>query len=489
MAKAKTKAAKAGVATAKTKAKKAHGHSHSHAHSHGDGHAHSHGDGHGHSHGHGHGHGHGDGHGHGHGHSHSHGHGHGDGHSHVEREGLAKGAGKGKLLFLDAPSGIAGDMTIAALVDLGVPVDAILGPVQELGLDHFHVHVDRVERSGIAAVQIDVHVDGKQPERTHGSIKKLLRAAKIAPSIRERALLVFERLARAESTVHRTSIDDVHFHEVGAVDAIVDVVGAAAAIDWLDAEIEVSPLPMGRGFVKARHGVLPLPPPATVECLLGLETYDGGLDFEFVTPTGAAICGALASRSTRWPSIAPIRTGWGAGHAILPDRPNLLRAVLGDRATKKRAQGETHVVIEANLDDATGELVGACIESALEAGAVDAWAAPITMKKGRPGLVLSAIAPRAASDAVSRAILRDSTSLGVRLTPVARVELPRRIEVVATSYGDIPVKVSGDPSLGALQTKPEFDVCRRAAAEHGVPIREVLRAALAAAADLSAPTP
>jgi len=146
-------------------------------------------------------------------------------------------------------------------------------------------------------------------------------------------------------------------------------------------------------------------------------------------------------------------------------------------------------VLECNLDDATGELLAGAIEALLEAGALDAWAAPITMKKGRPGLVLSAIAPRAASDAVSRAILRDSTSLGVRLTPVARVELPRLIEVVATSYGDIPVKVSGDPSLGALQTKPEFDVCRRAAAEHGVPIREVLRAALAAAADLSAPTP
>jgi len=405
----------------------------------------------------------------------------------VEREGLRRGAGEGKVLFLDAPSGIAGDMTIAALLDLGVPLREVLAPVEALGLRGYHVHVERVERSGIAAARFDVHVEGRQPERTHGSIKAMLRAAAIAPSIKERALLVFERLAQAEATVHRSTIDDVHFHEVGAVDAIVDVVGAAAAIDWIGAEIEVSPLPLGRGFVKARHGILPLPPPATVECLAGLDTYDGGLDFEFVTPTGAAICGALAARSVRWPSLSPIRTGWGAGTAVLPDRPNLLRAVLGERATRRRAQGETHLVIEANLDDATGEIVGACIEAALEAGAVDAWASPVTMKKGRPGLVLAAIAARSAGDAVSRAILRESTTLGVRLTPVARVERARRFETVDTAYGAIPVKVAGGDGLGPAQLKPEFDDCRRAAAAHGVPVRDVVRAALVAAAARTPP--
>jgi uncharacterized protein (DUF111 family) len=242
---------------------------------------------------------------------------------------------------------------------------------------------------------------------------------------------------------------------------------------------------MGRGYVRARHGVLPLPPPATVECLAGLETYDGGLDFEFVTPTGAAIAGATAGKSTRWPRIAPERTGWGAGHAELSDRPNLLRAVLGARAAHERVESATHVVIEANLDDATGELVGLCIENALAAGAVDAWAAPVTMKKGRPGLVLSALAPRAVGDEVARAILFQSTTLGVRVTPVTRVERPRRLETVSTPFGPIPIKIASGAGFGPPQRKPEFDACRDAAKAHGVPVREVLRAAVAASADLA----
>ena len=187
----------------------------------------------------------------------------------------------------------------------------------------------------------------------------------------------------------------MHFHEVGAIDALVDVVGSAAALDWLGAELVVSPLPMGRGFVKARHGVLPLPPPAVVECLHGFATYDAGIDFEFVTPTGAAIVAAHARSSARWPAFAPERVGWGAGTANLKDRANLLRAVLGSRAGDGADGGhgeDTHVVVEANIDDATGELLAAGIESLLGAGALDVWATPITMKKGRPAFVLAALA-------------------------------------------------------------------------------------------------
>src|SRR5207253_664794 len=178
----------------------------------------------------------------------------------------------------------------------------------------------------------------------------------LAPGVKARAERTFLRLASAEAKVHRTALDDVHFHEVGAVDAVVDVVGSAAALDHLGAELWVSPLPMGRGFVKAAHGVLPLPAPATVDCLAGLGTYDGGIDFEFVTPTGAAIVGAHASGTERWPAMAPERTGWGAGTAELSDRPNLLRAVLGSPWPARGAGAPTHAVLEANVDDATGEL-------------------------------------------------------------------------------------------------------------------------------------
>jgi hypothetical protein len=286
--------------------------------------------------------------------------------------------------------------------------------------------------------------------------------------------------------VHRYPIDDVHFHEVGAVDAIADVVGSAAALDHLGAELMVSPLPMGRGFVKAAHGKLPLPPPAVVECLAGFATYDAGIEFELVTPTGAAIVAAHASGSSRWPSMSPERVGWGAGTADLADRPNLLRAVLGAPSTVAHHHHHdhaTHAVLEANVDDATGELAAAWIEALLGAGALDAWATALTMKKGRPGLTISALADVAHADAVGHAMLRETTTLGVRRYDVTRAERPRRMVEVQTPYGAIPVKVSEGP-FGPPQVKPEFDACARAAREHGVPVRVVLQAAATAAAGL-----
>jgi uncharacterized protein (DUF111 family) len=232
--------------------------------------------------------------------------------------------------------------------------------------------------------------------------------------------------------------------------------------------------------------VLPLPAPAVVECLRGFPTYDGGIPFELVTPTGAAIVAAHASarEAASWPSIRPERTGWGAGTAELADRPNLLRVVLGELVDRPGPRPSTHVVLEANLDDATGELLGHCIERLLEAGALDAWTTPVTMKKGRPGQVLGAIVPEARADAVAEALLRESTSLGVRRYGVDRIERPRHIETVKTPFGPIPVKVAVGP-YGPPQRKPEFDACVAAARAHDVPVREVLTAALAASAQLS----
>jgi pyridinium-3,5-bisthiocarboxylic acid mononucleotide nickel chelatase len=392
---------------------------------------------------------------------------------------LLRDAGAGKLLFFDAPSGLAGDMIIAALLDLGVPIAVVTGALQALPLTGVHLHVGARTRSGIVATAFDVHVDGAQPQRTYASIRAMLAASPLDAAVKERAQRTFLRLARAEAKVHRSSIDDVHFHEVGAVDAIVDVVGSAAALEYLGAEMVVSPLPMGRGFVRAAHGVLPLPAPATVDCLAGLATYDGGVDFEFVTPTGAAIVGAHASGSQRWPAMAPERTGWGAGAAELADRPNVLRAVLGTPGAAVRSAGAaTQAVLEANVDDATGELAGTWIEALLAAGALDAWATPITMKKGRPALTIAALAPLEHADAVAHAMLRETTSLGVRRHDVTRLERPRTIDFVETPFGRIPVKVAGGP-FGPPQVKPEFEACARAAREHGVPVREVLRVAAA----------
>ncbi len=403
----------------------------------------------------------------------------GDAHKHRARRTLARGAGRGKVLFLDAPSGLAGDMIIATLVDLGVPTEHLVGLWDALPLGGYHVHFSNKERSGIVATSFDVHVEGQQPHRTFASVKELLQKSSLEDGLRARVVHTFDHLAEAEAAVHRTPKDDVHFHEVGAVDAIIDVVGAVGALDYLGAELVVSPLPMGRGFVNAAHGKLPLPPPAVVECLKGFPTYDAGIDFELVTPTGAAIVAANASGASRWPSMSSEHVGWGAGSAELADRPNVLRAVLGAPVQGHRAA--THVVLEANLDDATGEMVGAAIETLLRDGALDAWAAPLTMKKGRPGVLLGALCEASSADVIAAVILRETTTIGVRRLEVARTERPRRTLEVETEYGKLPVKISEGP-YGPPQIKPEYDACAAAAELHGVPTRVVLAAALVAAA-------
>jgi hypothetical protein len=425
---------------------------------------------------------------HGHDRQHGHGHGHDRGHDHErdhERDhDVDRGFGTGKVLFLDAPSGLAGDMIVAALVDLGVPRTLIANALGTLPVSGFHVHFGTRVKSGVVGTSFEVHVDGAQPPRTYANVRAMLDASGLADGVKERAQRTFLRLAKAEAKVHRTAVDDVHFHEVGAVDAIADVVGSAAALDHLGAELVVSPLPMGRGFVKAAHGTLPLPAPATVECLAGLATYDAGIEFELVTPTGAAIVGAHATGSERWPSMVPESVGWGAGNADLADRANLLRAVLGTRApaasrTSGGDRSPTHAVLEANIDDATGELAGSWIETLLAAGALDAWTTPITMKKGRPALTLAALAPIERADGIAHAILRETTTLGVRRYDVVRDELARRIEHVDTPFGRIPVKVTDGP-FGPPSAKPEFDACLAAARAHGVPVRHVLSEALIA---------
>ncbi|NOU32448.1 MAG: nickel pincer cofactor biosynthesis protein LarC [Polyangiaceae bacterium] len=427
------------------------------------------------------------GHEHEHEHEHEHGHGHGYGHEHehhhahpMQRPDLPRGAGG--ILYLDAPSGLAGDMIIAALVDLGVPASVVEGAIGALGLSGFHVHFGTREHHAIVGTAFDVHLDGTPPPRDYAQIRALIAEANgLGEGVRARALSTFRRLAEAEAKVHRCDVDAVHFHEVGAVDAICDVVGSAAALDYLGAEVRVSPLPMGRGFTKAAHGTIPLPAPAVVECLQGFPTYDAGLAFEFVTPTGAAIVGAHAKPSD-WPTFSPRAVGWGAGTAKLKDRANLLRVVLGDAPTHiKRAGTETtHTLLEANLDDVTGEVLASCIEVLLAQGALDAWAQPITMKKGRPAFLLSVLATQETADALAHVMLRESTSLGVRRTELRRLERPRRTVTVETRFGPVPVKIAEGP-FGPPQMKPEFDACAAIARTRGIPVREVIRVALLAA--------
>jgi len=412
-------------------------------------------------------------------HDHDHDHDHDQAH---ERRLLGQGEGEGKILFFDAFSGVAGDMTVAAMIDLGVPLAVLENALAKLPVSGFHLKVGHVHRSGVIAATFDVHVEGTQPERTYGSIDEMLIESALPERTKSIARRIFRKLGEAEASVHRVPLADVHFHEVGGVDAIVDIVGAAAGFDWLGATVVASPLPMGRGFVQARHGTLPLPAPAVVDCLAGVPTYGVDLDEELVTPTGAAIVASTAVRFERWPRFSPERVGWGGGRRELPDRPNLLRLVLGVTEAASSA-GESHVIVEANVDDMNGELAAHALAALLAAGALDAWAAPVVMKKGRPGLTVSALASSAQAGAIASVMLRETSSIGVRLQPVRRVERPRRVVEVVTPFGPIPVKISGGP-YGPPLAKPEFDACARAAALAGVTVREVLGAALEAAKDL-----
>lgn len=413
------------------------------------------------------------------GHSHGHGHAHGHGASGSEVSSNAKApltqfSGADRLLFFDAPSGIAGDMTVAALLDLGVPFDVVEEAVAAVDLPGVSLRTESWAAGAIGATRFFVRETKSQPERDYARISALLRASSLDEPVRVLATRIFRRLAEAEAEVHRISIDTVQFHEVGAVDAIVDIVSAAACLCFLDARVAASPLPMGYGSVMCQHGRLPLPAPATVQCLRGVPTYDAGIEGELVTPTGAAIISTVAEEYTRWPALIPERVGWGAGTRELADRPNALRVVLG-KPSADEGSPETHVVVEANVDDMTGELAGHALGSLLGHGALDAWGTPIIMKKGRPGLVISALARMHDAGRVADALLRETSSIGVRFTPVSRRELERRLLQVVTPFGTIPVKVSGSGTGRKL--KPEFDACAKAAREHDVPVRVVVEAA------------
>ncbi len=386
-----------------------------------------------------------------------------------------------KSAYLDAFSGLSGDMLIGALIDAGADPVALERAVAALGLSGYRIAVGRRDLSGIAAVKFDVEVTEPQPERHLGEIRAMIERAGLAPRAERAALAVFAALAEAEAKVHRTTPEEVHFHEVGAVDSIIDIVGAAWALDQLGvAELIVSPLPAGAGFVRSRHGVIPVPAPATAELLAGFPLRLGDGAAEMVTPTGAAIVRALA-RPAPLPFAFQIdRVGYGAGTRTLADRPNLLRLMLGNAAGG--FDTDDLVEISANIDDLNPQIYAYLGERLLAAGARDATLTPTIMKKGRPGVILSVLAEPAARDRLARLIFEETTTIGLRFHPVGRLKLNRRLEEVATRFGKIRVKIAGGhDGAEPLNVAPEFDDCQKAALEHGAPLKLVIEEATAAA--------
>jgi uncharacterized protein (TIGR00299 family) protein len=381
------------------------------------------------------------------------------------------------LVLLEPIGGLAGDMFLAAALDAGVDRAALEGALAGLHLPGWRLEVTRRPVSGIQATHVEVVVEGDPPPaRRLPDILALVDRAALAPRVRDTARALFERLGRAEARVHGVPLEEVHFHEVGAVDSIVDVCGAAVVLDLLGwPRVVAAPPELGRGLVQTEHGPMPVPPPAVLELLVGLPVRHGGPPGEAVTPTGAAILAGLCEVGPLPPCV-PVRIGYGAGTRSWPDRPNVLRLTLAEPSPAVAAGGL--LVIETNLDDCPGQLVARAIEAALEAGALDAWAAPLTMKKGRPGMLLGALVEPARRSAVTEALLTETTTLGVRVHAVERQELERELVPVATAHGTVRVKLArlAGRVVGA---QPEYDDCLARARERGVPVKEVMAAAVA----------
>jgi uncharacterized protein (TIGR00299 family) protein len=381
-----------------------------------------------------------------------------------------------RLLYIDAIAGVAGDMLLGALLDAGASEATVREGLRPLGVD---VVVTRTERHGIGAARIEVVARHEHAHRTWADVRELIDAAALPTRAHARAHDAFRRLAEAEGHIHGLPADEVHFHEVGAIDAIADVCGVTLALEDLDVgEVACSPLPMPRGFVRAAHGRLPLPAPATLELLKGAPMHGVDLDLELVTPTGAALVAALATSYGPLPAMTLQATGYGAGSRDLEDRPNVVRTIVG--VTADGPARRPAVLLACNLDDLSPELVPDAAQACSDAGALDVWVAPVQMKKGRPGMVLSAIARPDREAAVAEAMLRSTSTLGVRTSPLQRYELDRETRSVTVEGRAVSVKL-GRLHGEIVNIAPEHDDVAAAAAALGRPVKAVWGAAWAAA--------
>lgn len=376
------------------------------------------------------------------------------------------------IAYFDCYSGISGDMVLGALVDAGVPLEEVRRPLATMPLTGYSLRAEASHSGGLRGTRFRVDVDdaGAAPRRSLRDIVSIIRAGSLSPSVRERAEAIFARLARAEARVHGVQVEDVHFHEVGAVDAIVDVVGVCVGLEWLGVDrVYASSLPVASGEIQTGHGPLPLPSPAVLELLsdVGASIRPARGQQELVTPTGAAILAELAT--FQQPEMVVRRTGYGLGSLLLP-WPNVLRIWLGDRPATG-FQGEEVVLLETNLDDASPQVLGYTMARLFDAGALDVFFTPIQMKKNRPGVLLSALALPTAVDHLAEIMLTETPSLGVRFSRMERLVVPRRVERVQTPLGEarVKIKVLRDREEWA----PEFEDCARLARERGLTLAEV----------------
>jgi uncharacterized protein (TIGR00299 family) protein len=374
-------------------------------------------------------------------------------------------------------------MLVAALLHAGGTEEALREVPARLGFGELELSVAQVERHGIAAQRVDVVGGDRRAADGWPEIQRVFERASLAETVRDRGLAIFRRLAEAEAKVHGIDLEGVHLHELSSVDTFVDVVGAITIVEELRLErIICSPLPLARGVAESAHGVLPLPAPATAELLVGAPIHGSDAGVELVTPTGAALASGLADAWGPLPAMTLERVGYGAGARDLLELPNVTRVFVGQESPAAAGRGDV-VLLETNLDDLLPELVPDAVDRCLEAGALDVWTAPISMKKGRPGLLLSALARPHAQDAVAQAILRETTALGVRVGRLTRYELDREQTAVDVDGRAIRVKI-GRLDGRVVNIAPEHDDCVAVARATGTPLKSVWAAALAAARDI-----
>ena len=383
-----------------------------------------------------------------------------------------------RAVYLDCFSGLSGNMFLGALVDAGVPEAALREVIDKINIKGFSLIVKSVDKVGIHATHIDVDLTSKHHHRGLSDILKLIREAEIPEAVKEKACLVFQRLGAAEAKVHGMPLEKVHFHEVGAVDAIIDIVGTVFGFHYLGIDrIYCSPLRVGRGFVKAAHGIMPIPAPATAELLNGIPWYPGDIDRELVTPTGAALvaelCSGFGDRPTGFLSE---KTAYGAGTWDLII-PNVLRLSVGSIPEEKTS--DTRWLLEANVDDSTPEVIAYVIDKLMSAGALDAWITPIIMKKGRPAFLVSALCDESNKTAVEDVVFAETSSIGVRWQEVRRTVANRSIVPVMTEWGSVGVKIA-ERNGEVINVAPEFGDCRALAEQSGTPLKKIYQAALQA---------
>jgi len=384
-----------------------------------------------------------------------------------------------KLAYFDCFSGISGDMTLGAVVDSGCPLERLREGLQGLQVPGWSISAEKVWKNGMAATFVRVTAEDQTKHRCLSAILEILDKSSLTEPVKKNSSAIFRKLGEAEAAVHDVALDRIHFHEVGAVDAMVDIVGACIGFEALGIErFACSALNVGGGTAKMAHGVLPVPAPATAKLLQGKPTYSNGVQKELVTPTGAAIVSTLCDSFGPQPAMSVSAIGYGAGSANLEGQPNVVRIMIGEAAQEAVPGFEEEItVIEANLDDMNPQIYGYFLEKALAAGALDVYTTPVQMKKNRPGTLLTLLCKPADNNALMSLIFAETTTLGARTFTAQRRTLPRETVNVHTKYGDVHVKLAR--VNGSIRhVAPEYEDCRKLACERNVPLQQVINEAL-----------